>query len=272
MSLAALVKARHKAGYVIPEIDEHCLMLDDSDRRDGKFHPSDLCGRFCPRAWSLFNYHPDGLTVHMGRVDSRLARIFGNGHHVHARIQTYLANRGILWGNYREYGTGSLYTGFQRDSRDQFLEVPIRHDGDRIIGHTDGLLNLRQGKIGLEIKSINTEGFRWLNDLPREYHRDQTYIYMHSLVDEFNEQALQGTQRHPFEREPLAGFIILYENKDTQELKEFFVKYDATVVADYMKGRRKLIWQALEYERTKEHPQCRCLSGKESALCKKFPE
>lgn len=276
--LGALAKAKAKPGYVVPLIDQYLLGTDISeDRRDRMFHPSDLAGAFCPKAWALYNYHPDGLSVKAEGIEPRTARIFGNGHGVHSRIQGYLAEH--LWGRWeklvgwdaRDEPRYETHVGWRPDGNGwRYSEVRLEHTLDRILGSTDGLLRRFGKKWGLEVKSINTDGYKWMPEgEARRAHVNQTLIYMHAL-----EWMRVGTVRpmvDEFDAEPLAGFIVLYENKNDQTLKEIVVPYDPAEVMAFMNNRRELMWEALEIERTGTYPACRCVPGKPSVLCKTFP-
>lgn len=282
--LKALAKnnTKKRAGYVVPLIEEHLLLSDISeDRRDKMFHPSSLSGDFCPREWSLYNYHPEGYTVKEGSVEPRLGRIFGNGHGVHTRIQSYLIDH--LWGLWRrQVGWDDLndepeymyHRGFKPAGGGwRYMEVRLEHRPHRILGSTDGLLNIDGQKWGLEIKSINPDSYRFLTDRPKALHVNQVLIYEHAL--EWERTTLDTRGQKPvdaFAAMPLRGFIVVYENKGTQELKEFPVPYDAQQVETFMQSRLPVMDEALEYERSGEHPGCTCPVGKESALCKAFPD
>jgi hypothetical protein len=88
-------------------------------------------------------------------------------------------------------------------------EVPIQNDEYQVKGHTDGIIELNGVKGILEIKSINSSGFYSLYS-PKEDHLIQVNIYMFCT----------GIDRG----------VLLYECKDNQELKEFYVKRDETIL------------------------------------------
>jgi hypothetical protein len=89
------------------------------------------------------------------------------------------------------------------------LEVPVENEEFDIVGHCDGILEVNGKRGVLEIKSINNKGFTSLAS-PRAMHVWQLNIYMFCLGLEHG--------------------VLLYENKDNQELKEFIVNYDLNVV------------------------------------------
>ena len=88
-------------------------------------------------------------------------------------------------------------------------EVPIENADYEIKGHTDGIIEINGIKGILEIKSINSSGFYSLYS-PKEDHLIQVNVYMFCT----------GIERA----------VLLYECKDNQELKEFYVKLDAGIL------------------------------------------
>lgn len=275
-ALLELVKVQVRAAdlLLIPCIDEHLLLGGDAseDRRDGKFHPSDLSGAFCPRAWSLYNFHPDGYRIKEGSNPPRIKRVFGNGNGVHARIQGYFQRQGILWGRYVNLRTGKEHVGFPTPGMNPdewvYREIKIRHDEDNILGSNDGDLLFDGDKIGLEIKSMNSESFKWLQG-PKAMHREQVLIYLHGKewMRRMKAQGHLGGFVDEFDALPIKEFRVLYENKDNQELKEYPIPFDADEVELFMEHKRPLMHAALEYTRTRTHPSCRC-GDRTSALCK----
>lgn len=75
-----------------------------------------------------------------------------------------------------------------------------------ISGRADAILSDGKDLYVLDIKSINSMVFKNLNE-PKEDHINQVQLYLHFL-------------------DPKKG-ILLYVNKDTQELKEFQFSYDS---------------------------------------------
>ena len=115
-------------------------------------------------------------------------RIFDNGHGVHERLENYLMKAGVL---------------VEKERSVSLTQYHIR-------GRCDGIVQLNGKRGVLEIKSINAKGFarevRYRHtgrgELPKKEHVVQTMMYIHLLG--------------------LHGGVILYECKDTQELKEFY--------------------------------------------------
>ncbi len=98
-------------------------------------------------------------------------------------------------------------------------EYKVWNDEYRICGRCDGIVEL-QGKRGvLEIKSINSKGFAGY--LPKKEHVVQTMMYTYFLG--------------------LRGGVILYENKDTQEMKECYCALDMAIVDKTLAKVQKVI-------------------------------
>ena len=88
-------------------------------------------------------------------------------------------------------------------------EVPIENEEYEIIGHTDGILEISGVKGILEIKSMNANTFYSTYE-PKPEHIIQINIYMFAT----------GIKRG----------CLLYECKDDQALKEFYVMQDKSIL------------------------------------------
>lgn len=88
-----------------------------------------------------------------------------------------------------------------------------------IRGRADAIFSDGRDLYVLDIKSMNSLIFKNLNQ-PKEEHINQIQLYLHYL-------------------DPKKG-ILLYVNKDTQDLKEFMVSYDAERVHSLLKELSEL--------------------------------
>jgi hypothetical protein len=117
----------------------------------------------------------------MGHFPPRILRVFQNGHDVHERTQNIMEGMGI----------------------EMESEIPIEYELPPIRGHADGILTWQGRRILLEIKSCSDEVFvnrlKWKK--PKDDHFDQANIYAYILG--------------------LDIIWVLYENKNTQEVKIF---------------------------------------------------
>lgn len=92
-------------------------------------------------------------------------------------------------------------------------EIPLPNQ-KLIHGRADAILSVKGRPIVLEIKSSSSNKFRKLSR-PEEAHLKQLQVYLHFF------HIPQG--------------IILYENKDNQEIKEFRVEYNSNLAKQIIK-------------------------------------
>lgn len=123
-------------------------------------------------------------------ISGRLKRIFDNGNSFHERITKYFDDMDILIGAELELSSETP------PIPKCFLDALIFWEGELVI---------------LEFKSVGEEGFAWRKDLnkPKDDHVRQLRIYMR-LMGMYN----------------IRKSIIIYENKNTQELLFFSVEQD----------------------------------------------
>ena len=88
-------------------------------------------------------------------------------------------------------------------------EVPVENEEYEIKGHTDGIIEINGMKGILEIKSMNASQFFSAYE-PKPKDLIQINVYMFCT----------GIRRA----------CLLYECKDNQELKEFFIKQDPNIL------------------------------------------
>jgi len=134
------------------------------------------------------------LGLNISNIGAKLRRIFDNGKYYHLRVQKYIkkmSKAGI-------YGIKLLTT-----------EERIGPTEDNISSQPDQTLIIDGLKYVLELKSINDHGFKELMGVSEGY-TDQIQLYMH----------VTGIPRT----------LVLYENKNDQEFKEYVITYDADTV------------------------------------------
>lgn len=130
----------------------------------------------CPRSvWFAFKKFPKK------ERDARVMRIFEHGDYTHMRIMSALFSIGAV----------------------KAIEVALQNE--LLHGRADGIVTVNNEPYVLELKSINSFGFKKLEQ-PKKEHVKQLMLYLHY----FNIQ--KG--------------IFLYENKDNQDLKEYMIEYD----------------------------------------------
>ena len=117
-----------------------------------------------------------------------------------------------------------------------------------ISGRADAILSCGKELYVLDIKSMNSMIFKSLTS-PKEENIDQVQLYMHYFK--------------------ISKAILLYVNKDTQELKEFVVEYDKKLSENLLRGLKELkvkIDSNIIPERMEGYPtnwQCRYCQFKE---------
>lgn len=181
---------------VIPYLDRYLDMTDATEskieiedfsrppRVKERFSPSVDCMR-CRRAL-FFDFHPDYQADR--HVDAKLRRVFNVGSATHALIQAWFKAMSELDGFPKLVGN---------EARMWMPEL-------RMSGYIDSILDFPGwGEVPIEIKTINSYGFGRLKE-PKAEHRWQIGCYLMA--------------------EDAPGGILLYINKDTQELKEFWVE------------------------------------------------
>ena len=166
---------------LIQSINDYLQQRPRDARPKRCFHPSSLH----LSAYELYHHYIEGDGNR--QFDSRILRIFDNGHAVHRRLQSYLTAVGIL----------------KRE------EPPVENEEYEIKGHADGIIEINSFPGVLEIKSMNVNQF-YSSYEPKPEHLVQVNVYMFCL----------GIPRA----------CLLYECKDNQELKEFYLKQDPDIL------------------------------------------
>jgi hypothetical protein len=166
---------------IIHAIDSYLPTRQRDDRPRRCFHPSSLH----LSADELYRHYLEGDGER--EFDSRVLRIFDNGHAVHRRLQGYLTDIGIL----------------------KRAEVPVENEEYEVRGHADGIIGINGTTGVLEIKSMNSGQF-YRTFEPKGDHLIQVNVYMFCL--------------------DIPRACLLYECKDDQHLREFYVKQDRSVL------------------------------------------
>lgn len=268
-ALKGLFNQRKDVGLVIPAINKYLgTVTFDNDRGHGLNSPSSVS--ICPRA---AYYQRMGYQRDTNHNEPRLQRIFDNGTGVHVRLQDYLTQSGILLlDELPVYNEEFQVMGHS----DGLLKVGVGKCGI------------------LEIKSINSNGFNNLvTAKPEHVEQAQVYMFcteelrlqlqeggveykesllreMRELMDSFVVSGSKYTKEEKIAFElrrwenlcdvllkttkPIDTMYFLYENKDTQELKEFIVEWDEEVLTEIL-NRYDFINDAVENEELPERPQ-----------------
>jgi CRISPR/Cas system-associated exonuclease Cas4 (RecB family) len=181
-------------------------------------------------------------------VDCRVERIFDNGHYSHARWQNYLDKAGILKGVWKcinpkchkIYGDTEKLGIFNPSHKEgwscscgcnklEYEEIRVKsEDQYNFDGHCDAVVDLSESRFKkgtifdlfvVDFKTIRSEDFFSLTEADPK-HVIQVNIYMWIL--------------------DLKAAVVLYENKDNQEVKEMFVPRDDKLIEKIKKESLEL--------------------------------
>jgi hypothetical protein len=186
-------------------VDEHVAALEEPREPDGKWHPSSYWGA-CDRK---IIYELRGVE-RSNPPGPRSKRIFRIGHLLHEFIQGALATAPEI---------AEFYPEFEITSK---LEET---------GHGDALMVFDDGTAAvLEIKSINSKGFFFLKDEPKPENAAQGQTYaVHARNDGVwvDDPAAEGGKRFiPPLGDRVTGVLVVYFDKDTLHIREFWLPYD----------------------------------------------
>jgi CRISPR/Cas system-associated exonuclease Cas4 (RecB family) len=189
----------------------------------GKFYPSS-CGR-CSRA---IVYQMSGYPK--PEMDARSLLILSNGTSFHERMEAIMGGAGIMIAPELSISSKELNISGRSDA---IIKNHLDHETNEVIV----TLTDPEGKVVyegpesevliVELKSINQRGFDWITKKQehKEEHELQLQLYMY----------LTGIRQG----------ILLYENKNKQELAEFPIKYDQKKV-DFVVNKIKTVNKHVE--------------------------
>ena len=146
------------------------------------FHVSSLF-RFCPVEWCL-----NQVLKKPKKIPYRLRFRFDIGHSLHTMIQNHFGGMGILKGFWRcGNGHETDKVGFRPEKCHacesksfSYKEIRVEDLQYGIVGRTDGVLSLDGEDVGLEIKSVDTNGLNMFQTAPG-YASSQLNVYAHLL-------------------------------------------------------------------------------------------
>lgn len=289
MSLKTMFSAMKKEGYVVKPLELYLLSLSatDSDRAINVNAPSAIGTCLRSRYYTRTNAESDSYSV-----DARTRRIFDNGSGVHERLQTYLKDVGILLmdevpvlnetHNIQGHTDGILKLS---DRELGVLEIKsINSKGfnelksEKPEHNRQGLIYvycLEQWRLMLKEKYKTEKEFKD-SSVSRSmyYHKFYTHLkdgrkFTAKEKIRFQVQLLKQMDEILFHCDtPITKCIFLYENKDTQDLKEYCVSSKET----QSESNIKEMLEECDYlndiiENNKEIPP-RCASNKSDNACR----
>lgn len=244
MALKSVFNAMKREGYVIKDLDLYLLSLngEDNDRAIDVNAPSQIGGCLRSRYYSRTQASRD-----TNAVDARTRRIFDNGTKTHERLQQYLEEQGMLL-----MDEVPVYNAT--------YNIQGHTDGILALGAVEkGVLEIKSiNSNGFSnLKTVKEEHRK--QGLTYVYCLEQRRLELHEIYSSLSDfvkdkknrykkyaslyQHLKDGRRHTREekikfqcdlhdkmdsilmetRAPITKAIFLYENKDSQELKEFCV-------------------------------------------------
>lgn len=247
-ALKAFVDVAKKQTRVLGSVERHLLAKPlDTSRRTDVLHPSEMADPlWCHRA-SYFQLQGRPV-VAKRNLSFRILSVFEEGHSIHAKWQKWFYEMGTLFGKWYCQECEEMFWG-PSDCHDgplEYREVPLFYEPLRIYGHSDGWLVNLGDPLMLEIKSVGMGTIRWeANELLAEHGNDfgkiwdavkapfmkhitQVQIYM-KLAE------LLELEDHPQEA------VIIYENKATQEAKEFVVPKSDFGIEHIFEAAKKIV-------------------------------
>ena len=200
---------------IIPAVERIAMKHKLESTRDTQhLHPSEICKKsWCPRSsW----YTIKGYNKEERRFSFQTLNVFEEGHSIHRKWQTWMEEAGIL----------------------EASEVEIFNEEYRLMGHSDGIIKDKKGRAIVEIKSVGAGTVRYedydlwsstesTDDLWKKIHKPfyshlrQINLYMYCTG--------------------IHDGILLYEWKATQEVKEFHVKFQPSLIEDILSSCKSVI-------------------------------
>lgn len=256
MALKNVFNSMKKTGLV-KQLDQYLLLQGasegDGDRKNETNSPSSALG--CSRA----NYY-QRQGVAKDPVDARVRRIFDNGHGVHERIQTYLTKMGVLLMDevplvneeYEIQGhTDGIMTLTKNPALVEILE--IKSINSRQFGALKEPKHEHRAQAQVYIFCAE-EHRKYLRatypthkDLKKsEFKRRAMYRKRYLHLEDGNKYTRAEKIAHKVGQhikmdnilynvvKPITKAIVLYECKDTQELKEFPIEMDKTLMKEVL--------------------------------------
>ena len=254
----------------------------DYSRRTDVLHASEIVSKdWCWRS----SYHLlRGAKPKKFAHPMRKENIFRNGHDIHAKNQGWMADAGIVKGYWKcrlcEYRTDRMYHGYPEFACPiceywfwRYDEVDIEIPELRLVGSTDAWAIFppedEQEPALVEIKGVGTgiirmyepgllrdksfeEAFKNISR-PFPGHFAQVQVYLEGIYRVYGDEAPDRA-------------ILYYENKLTQETKEFIVARDPDLIRKHLDNAATVVAMV----EAGEEPDCTVHPGKDCAACKEF--
>lgn len=240
---------------VLKDLDKW-LSLDrgGQDRRFDINSPS--CAGRCPRA----NYFGRVLPHVEQTIDPRLRRIFENGDRVHERLQGYLEDMGrmmmseipVIDDDYliQGHSDGAITIGKKLDEI-AVLEIKSINDAGWTALKSEKPEHRRQAMVYLhclekrrewlhshyktyaEFKASEPERRKWAEDHYKHLRSGRKFTREQKIAKKVKDQLVADEILYDAQK-PISKVVFWYENKNTQQIKEYTVERDNKVIRDVL--------------------------------------
>lgn len=293
MALKNLLNTLKQEGYIVKRLDQYLLSLngEPDDRAENVNAPSQA-GK-CQRA----NYYSRiGEETDYCCVDARTRRIFDNGTKTHERLQEYLMSEGILVMEEvplrnDHYQIQGHTDGILKLNEGELavLEIKSINTGSFSQLKAPKTEHEKQAMIYLYCLEERRKYLRktYKNNLAFIKDKNNRYNYYESLYNHLKDgHKYTREEKLHFKCEehnkadllllkcgiPITKCIFLYENKDTQELKEFCVNTDEQIIQEVL-GQYEYLNSCIETKTippregtSKSSPPCKWCDYKDSCF------
>lgn len=256
MALKNVFSSMKKSGLV-KQIDQYLLLQanneGDTDRVNITNSPSSALG--CSRANI---YQRQGVTK--DSVDARVRRIFDNGHGMHSRIQGYLLKMGLLYMDevplvneeYEIQGhTDGIMSMLKKKTEVEILELKSINsrqfsalkdakEEHKAQAHTY-IFCAEEHRLYLKRKYPTHVEFK-KSELVRRAKYRKRYLHLKDGAKYTREEKIRHKVGQHIQMDkilydvvkPITKAVILYECKDTQEMKEFIIERDENIMDEVL--------------------------------------
>jgi hypothetical protein len=225
-------------------------------------HPSDVIK---PEWCALAQYHAlSGNYIETrDKVGLRLQSIFDEGHAIHHKWQSWLAEMGNLYGYWKCSACGKskqmTLAGQMQHAHHcsgigvvvEYAEVPLYSPKYMIAGHSDGWVKGLGDDYMIEIKSLGPGTFRMEAPGLISGTDGDVEAAFRAIRQPFNSHFLQGqvylhlahlmVEEGVLESAP-EEIVFIYELKANQDYKEFVVGYDPEYTAEIFESCADVAW------------------------------
>jgi CRISPR/Cas system-associated exonuclease Cas4 (RecB family) len=249
MGLKKVFNSMKDEGIVLPKLNKHLLAIgQDVDRNHGFNSPSAVSS--CPRS----NYFTRMGISSDGVIEPRLRRIFDNGHGVHDRLQGYLQDEGMLlmpevpvWNS--ELKILGHTDGILRVNRFTLAILEIKSINSNGYAHLTTAKPEHQMQAQVYMYCLEELRKKLVTaDTEKKYLALKKKLLSEygKLMDSFVVGGSKFTKEEKIAHKlEIMGKVIdilyntpkridtmsvIYENKDTQDIKEYVIKWDDELV------------------------------------------